>query len=99
MNVPEGANSFACELAVDPGQSVFLHLVDQAGAPVTNAVVWGRNPEGSDHGDHGLYDESVVRIGGLEPGKPRTVMIQHNAPEDRCGRLDPVRWAAEFQTR
>ena len=41
-----------------------------------NTVVWGRNPEGSDHGDHNLYQESVAWIGGLEPGKPRTVLIQ-----------------------
>ena len=51
-------------------------MVDEAGAPVTNTVVWGRYPEGTDHGDHNLYDESVARIGGLEPGKPRTVLIQ-----------------------
>ena len=77
VNVPEGTTSFACDLGVDPGESVLLRIVDEAGAPVTNTVVWGRNPDGTDHGDHSLYNESIARIGGLEPGKPRTVLIQH----------------------
>jgi len=75
VNVPEGATSFACDLGVDPGKSVLLRIVDQAEAPVTNTVVWGRHPEGTDHGDQNLYNESVARIAGLEPGKPRTVLI------------------------
>ena len=87
MSVPEGATSFACDLAVDPGKSVLLRIVDESGAPVTNTAVWGRNPEGTDHGDHNLYNESAARIGGLEPGKPRTVLIQHttgrSAPSSR----------------
>ena len=43
---------------------------------MTNTVIWGRNPDGTDHGDHNLYNESVTRIGGLAPGKARTVLIQ-----------------------
>jgi beta-lactamase regulating signal transducer with metallopeptidase domain len=77
VSVPEGATSFSCDLAVDRGNSVLVRIVDLAGAPVTNTAVWGRNPEGTDHGDHNLYSESVARIGGLEPGKPRTVLIKH----------------------
>ncbi len=76
VHVPEGAQSFTCDMAVDAGISVSLRIVDETGAPVMNSVVWGRNPEGSDDGDHNVYNQSVIRIGGLEPGNPRTVLIQ-----------------------
>ncbi len=76
VSVPEEASEFVCDLGVDPGGSLRLRLVDEEGKPVTNAAVWGRNPEGTDHGDHNLYKESVARIAGLEPGKSRTVLIK-----------------------
>ncbi len=78
VNVPEEASTFACDLTVDHGQSVLIRLVDQAGVPVTDAMVSGTNPEGTDDDSLTLEDESVARIGGLEPGKPRTVLIQHD---------------------
>jgi beta-lactamase regulating signal transducer with metallopeptidase domain/protocatechuate 3,4-dioxygenase beta subunit len=77
VDIPEGAASVACDLGLDPGGSVRVRIVDEAGAPVTGAVVWGRFPEGSDFGDHNLYGESVARVAGLVPGKPRTLLIQH----------------------
>jgi beta-lactamase regulating signal transducer with metallopeptidase domain len=76
ISVPDGASSFACDLGVDPGGSLRVRLVDGSGKPVMHTAVWGRNPEGSDDGDHNLYNESVARIAGLEPGKPRTVLIK-----------------------
>ena len=76
VSVPEGANEFVCDLGVDPGGSLRLRLVDESGKPVTHAAVWGRNPEGTDHGDPNLYNESIARIAGLEPGKSRTVFIK-----------------------
>jgi beta-lactamase regulating signal transducer with metallopeptidase domain/protocatechuate 3,4-dioxygenase beta subunit len=76
VTVKEAATSFTCDLVVDHGNSVLLRIVDLAGAPVTNTAVWGRNPEGTDHGDHNLYNESTARISGLEHGKPRTVLIK-----------------------
>ena len=79
VSVPEVAKSYVCDLTVDRGQSVSLNIVDQRGAPVKNTVVWGRNPEGRDNGDHNLYNESVARIGGLERGRPRTVLIQERS--------------------
>jgi beta-lactamase regulating signal transducer with metallopeptidase domain len=77
IDVPAGASSFTCDLGLDRGRSVRVRLVDENGAAVTNAVAWGRYPEGSDHGDHNLYGESVALVGGLVPGKPRTVLISH----------------------
>ncbi|MGO9469130.1 MAG: M56 family metallopeptidase [Isosphaeraceae bacterium] len=77
VSVPEGGTSFACDLAVDPGKSLLLRIVDQAGAPVTDAAIWGGNPEESDVNQI-LEDESVARIAGLEPGKPRRVLIQES---------------------
>jgi hypothetical protein len=76
ISVPEGSSTFACDLVVDRGGWLRLRLVDESGKPVAHAAVWGRNPEGSDFGDHNLYGESVARIGGLEPGKPRMVLIK-----------------------
>jgi beta-lactamase regulating signal transducer with metallopeptidase domain len=76
VSVPEGKSELVCDLGVDPGGSLRLRLVDESGKPATNTAVWGRNPEGTDHGDHNLYKESIARIAGLEPGKPRTVLIK-----------------------
>ena len=77
VNVPEGTESFACDLGLDPGGSVRIRLVDTSGAPVTGALIWGRLPEGTEHQHHNLRDESMTRIGGLIPGQPRTILIQH----------------------
>ena len=79
ITVPEGATSFVCDMSVDGGRTVRLRLVDESGEPVTNATVWGRNPEGSDYGDRNLYNESVTRVAGLEPSKVRTIVIQHRS--------------------
>jgi beta-lactamase regulating signal transducer with metallopeptidase domain len=79
VSVPEAWATFTCMLKVDPGLSVFLDLVDESGSPVTNALVWGRSPEGSDNGDHNLYDTSVARIAGLKSGEPRTILIQERS--------------------
>jgi beta-lactamase regulating signal transducer with metallopeptidase domain len=77
VNVPEGAESFTCDLGLDPGGSVRIRLVDTSGAPVTGTLIWGRLPEGTEHQHHNLRDESMTRIGGLIPGQPRTVLLQH----------------------
>ena len=77
VNVPEGADSFACDLGLDPGGSVRVRIVDEAGTPVTGATMSGRFADWLDNGDHNLYDESLVRVGGLAPGEPRTLLIQH----------------------
>ncbi len=81
ISVPEGASSFACDLGVDPGGSLRLRLVDESGKPVMHTAVYGRNPEGSDDGDHNLYSENIARIAGLEPGKARTVLIKSHDPK------------------
>ena len=75
VNVPEGAASITCDLGLDPGGSVRVRLIDEAGKPVVHAVVFGRSTEGSDYTLDG--DESVARIGGLVPGRARLVSIQH----------------------
>ena len=80
ISVSDGASSFACDLAVNPGGSVCLRLIDESGSPVTDTVAFGQNPAGNDDGDHGVYTGNIARVGGLDPGKPRTVLIEQ---EDR----------------
>ncbi len=78
VDVPGGVDTFACDLGLDPGGAVRLRLVDSTGAPVTGATIWGRYPGDADNGDRDLHDESVAKVGGLVPGEPRTVLIQHH---------------------
>jgi beta-lactamase regulating signal transducer with metallopeptidase domain/protocatechuate 3,4-dioxygenase beta subunit len=79
LSVPEGVDSYSCDLGLDAGGSIQLRLVDESGAPVKHAIIWGRYPTNADHGDHNLYDESTARIGGLVKGSPRTILVQHRA--------------------
>ncbi len=75
--MPEDAPSFVCDLGLDPGESVRVNLVDTSGQPVTGATMWGRFPSWPENGDHNLHEQSAVRVGGLVPGEPRTLLIQH----------------------
>jgi beta-lactamase regulating signal transducer with metallopeptidase domain len=76
VTVPDEAKSFRCDLQLDPGGSVLLHLVDATGAPVTGASVRGRSPESVDHNNQPLFEKTDARIVGLAPGKQREVLIQ-----------------------
>jgi len=85
IDVPERTDTFTCDLGVDSGGSVRLRLIDESGKRVTGAVIRGRFPAAVDHDDNGLYEESVARVGGLAPGQPRRVLIQHH--ERKIGAL------------
>ena len=45
VNVPEEATSFACDLGLDPGESVRVHLVDTSGAAGDERHDLGPHPE------------------------------------------------------
>ena len=77
VDIPPGTETFDRDLPVDPGGSVTLRLVDEAGQPVTNAnVPYGWYPPGGESGSQNLYDRSVVTIAGLEPGVGRTIVVK-----------------------
>jgi beta-lactamase regulating signal transducer with metallopeptidase domain len=76
VNLPKGAEAAQCDLPLDPGGSVVLRFVDEAGRPVEGVVAYGRFPEGADDYDHNVYDATSAKVGGLEPGKPRTVVLK-----------------------
>ena len=54
--------------ALDPGGSVVIRFVDEAGRPVERVVAYGRFPEGADDGDHNVYDATSAKVGGLGGG-------------------------------
>lgn len=76
VNPPERAESARYDLAPDPGASLTIRLVDESGAPVEGAAAWGRFPEVSGLvGDKTLGRETRASVGGIDPGKPRTVVF------------------------
>jgi beta-lactamase regulating signal transducer with metallopeptidase domain/protocatechuate 3,4-dioxygenase beta subunit len=78
VGLPEDAKTFACDLALDPGGSVTVKLVDEAGKPVSGATFEGRYPQFIEmNGDHNLYDETMARVGGIDPNETRTVVFRH----------------------
>jgi len=77
VDVPEVAGEFTCDLTLDPGLSIAVRIQDERGNPLKGATIYGRFPEFVDHGDHNLYATSETKISGLEPGKPRLVIVKH----------------------
>ncbi|QEH35428.1 Regulatory protein BlaR1 [Aquisphaera giovannonii] len=71
IDVPGDSPSFPCDLALDPGDSYRVRIVDPDGKPVTTAAVTGRLPGGADL-DTDMYGESVATDSGFEPGEKRT---------------------------
>jgi beta-lactamase regulating signal transducer with metallopeptidase domain/protocatechuate 3,4-dioxygenase beta subunit len=75
VDVPDGSDSYPCEIPLDPGGTLDIRLVDTSGAPVTTAVVSGRLPDSIDLSSD-MRGASIAHIAGLEPGKPRTLVAQ-----------------------
>ncbi len=75
IDVPKDSNAFSCDVPLDPGGSLKVRLVDTTGKPVTTATLSGRLPESIDLNSD-MRGESVAKIGGLEPGKPRTLVAE-----------------------
>ncbi len=78
VDVPEGSASYRCDIPLDSGGTLDVRLVDTSGAPVTTALVRGRLPDSIDLSSD-MQGESVAHVAGLEPGKPRTFVIQELA--------------------
>jgi len=79
VSIPVGREATECDLPLNAGGSVVLRFVDEAGEPVEGVVADGRFPNGADGGDGGdnkVYRATSARVGGLDPGKPRTVVLR-----------------------
>jgi hypothetical protein len=75
VDVPEGADETRCDLALDPGGSVTVRVLDPDGKPLTGLIADGRFPAGVDVGDTGIYGTNIMRIAGLEPDETRAVVV------------------------
>ncbi|MFO0891289.1 MAG: hypothetical protein U0790_19360 [Isosphaeraceae bacterium] len=97
LDIAEGANEHACDMAARP------RTLDRRTDPGRRwQPAEGRDdlrplPRVCGPGDHNLYDASETRLSGLEPGKPRLVIVKHfgrklgaivNLPADRA--TDPA---------
>ncbi len=77
VDVPPNAEEFARDLPVDPGGSILIRLVDEAGRPVPDvAIPAGRYPSGGESGSQSLGDHTETRITGMEPGVARVVVCR-----------------------
>jgi hypothetical protein len=73
INPPADAREATCDLALVPGESVRLRLVDREGQPVHGC--WGLNilSEGTNGSDREM--DSIAEVRGLAPGETRRVWI------------------------
>ena len=78
VDVAKGAEETRCDLALDPGGSVTVVMLDPDGKPLTDLVVDGRFPQGVDVGDMGVHESNVTRVAGLEPDETRRVVFKHD---------------------
>ena len=78
VDVAKGADETRCDLALDPGGSVTVVMLDPDGKPLTDLVVDGRFPQGVDVGDMGVHESNVTRVAGLEPDETRRVVFKHD---------------------
>jgi beta-lactamase regulating signal transducer with metallopeptidase domain len=80
INPREGVDAVKCDLALDPGQTIHVSLIDGNGKPVDGATVFGALPHGS------LWPKPAAQFDlvGLAPGDKRRVMIYH--PQLRVGK-------------
>ena len=101
VNIPADAASFAQDLPVDPGGSIPIRLVDEAGQPVPDVTIpAGWYPRGGESGTQSLGDRTETRILGMELGVGRVVVLKQTArklgavvtlpPADRPGHDEPT---------
>ncbi len=75
VNPPEDAREAACDLQLDPGQTVQLRFVDPEGEPLVGVRLDGRLPRYSEIWWPLKSDR--VDLLALAPGKPRKVLCYH----------------------
>jgi beta-lactamase regulating signal transducer with metallopeptidase domain len=75
IDPPVGKPEFNRDLALEPGPTLDVQLVDAAGKPVPGAGAWGRYPEGLDDGNNDLWG-SRTRV-AVDPNAPKTVVFYH----------------------
>lgn len=83
VDIETDARETRCDLTVDPGRSVKVHIVDPAGKPLTNVVVNGVHPANADvnvrHVEPQPQSATVARILALGAGETRMVVFRHEA--------------------
>jgi protocatechuate 3,4-dioxygenase beta subunit len=78
VDPPANAVEFRQDLALQPGPSLSVQVVDPAGKPLEGVAAWGRFPAHLDYGDHNLYHQTRTRVIGLDPTISRTVVFRHH---------------------
>ena len=78
VDPPDRAEEFRLDLALRPGRSLTVQLVDPEGKPLTYASARGRFPVPERRPLAGLDDQSRAEITGLDPKVSRTVIFQHD---------------------
>lgn len=73
INPPKTAQAVACDLTLDPGESVRMHVVDPVGKPVSGCQIQGRRPSAWD-----LDAPSTFEVVSLVPGDMRTIVIRND---------------------
>ena len=77
VSLPEADATVDLDLPLDPGGTLVLRFVDEAGAPVMGAFTDGLYPVGAS-GTRFFPDASTATVAGLEAGRPRTVLARHD---------------------
>lgn len=79
------AGEMSVDFALDPGASLRLHVVDEAGQPVTGALFDGIGGSVSSEGD---VTPATVTAVGLGPDDSRVIVVRHD--QRRIGRVIKV---------
>ncbi len=87
INPAEGAETVHVDIALDPGATVHLRVVDQQGKPVTGVKTGGRL--GRDRLDDEAQARAEFDVVTLGPGEDRLVLLVHEGR--KLGRVVPVK--------
>jgi protocatechuate 3,4-dioxygenase beta subunit len=77
IDPPADQGEFRRDLALEPGPTLDLALLDPDGQPVLGAQVWGRYPKSLDDGNNDLWG-SRARV-AVDPKGPKTIVFYHRA--------------------
>jgi RNA polymerase sigma factor (sigma-70 family) len=74
----KGATSVRCDLELDPGRTLTIHVRDPDGKPLAGALAFGQSPRAfSYHSWTRAPLPAEFSVYGLEPAKGRTLLLTH----------------------